>query len=93
MEFIRELLKGLPTLSRDTNPTAAAVIGFIAGGVGLAIYFRSLRDLVVPMVVVVLAIVLGSSVAGAGVIGGAALAGAYGYLRAVDSNQRRAAAA
>jgi hypothetical protein len=91
MDIIRELLKHMRTLDRDTNPTLAAGIGLLAGGVGLAIYFRSVADLFAPMALFLLAIVFNSSLAGAGVYGGVALAAVYGYLRANDSNERRAA--
>jgi hypothetical protein len=93
MDTIRELLRHMRTLDRDTNPTLAAGIGFFTGGIGLAIYFRSIADLFAPLMVCLLAVVFNSSLAGGGVIGGAALAALYGYLRASDSNERRAAAA
>jgi hypothetical protein len=91
MDIIRELLKHMRTLDRDTNPILAAGIGLLAGGLGLAIYFRSVADFFAPMALFLLAIVLNSSLAGAGVYGGIALAAVYGYLRANDSNERRAA--
>lgn len=34
-----------PMLQESKNPGLAAVIGVLTGGIGLAIYFKSLRDL------------------------------------------------
>ena len=92
MDIIRELLKHMRTLDRDTNPILAAGIGLLAGGLGLAEHrLPSVADFFAPMALFLVAIVFNSSLAGAGVYGGIALAAVYGYLRANDSNERRAA--
>jgi hypothetical protein len=92
MNTIDKWLERLPVLKRDTNPALAAVIGFLTGGIGLAIYFRSFTDCFAPVAAVVVALMLNSTLAGTGALGGAVLAALYGYLRALDSNARRQAA-
>jgi hypothetical protein len=87
-----------PPLTRPKNPGLAAVIGFLTGGIGLAIYFRSLRDLF-PVELVAMIVIVGSAIAGvepveawrwAGIP--AAIVGAsYCFWRAQSSNRRLAA--
>lgn len=69
----------------------ALLLGFLFGGIGLAIYFWSWRDLLVGVVigaaVVLIALAVGfeplpSSILAGGVVG------VYGRLRAIDSNER-----
>jgi hypothetical protein len=82
------LLDRLPPLKRERSPGVALVLGLLAGGIGIGIYFRSFLDGAVPLVVVILSAKLG----GSGVAFGAAIAGAYGALRAVSSNRQLAGA-
>jgi hypothetical protein len=84
--------KRLPPLGRPKHPGLAALIGILTGGIGLAIYFRSVRDLF-PVEVAGGLIVVASLVAGkdplllasfvAPVVGGL-----YGFWRAQSSNRR-----
>ena len=84
--------KHLPPLKRPKYPGLAALIGILTGGIGLAIYFRSVRDLF-PVEVAGGLIVVASLVAGkdplllasfvAPVVGGL-----YGFWRAQSSNRR-----
>ena len=88
--IMRRLAESFPPLARRTDPMAALVIGLVFGGLGLGIYFRSFRDAVAPvLIVIVLAALFGST---GGVMFGAALAGVYGFQRAESSNRRLAVA-
>lgn len=86
-----------PPLTRPRSPGLAALIGFLTGGIGLAIYFRSLPDLF-PVEVVATIVVVGSLIAGVELLEAwrlaaipAAIVGAsYGFWRAQSSNRRRA---
>ena len=89
------VLKKFPPLGKPKSPGLAALIGVLTGGIGLAIYFRSLRDLF-PVEVAVWLVAVGSLAAGidplhlaeivAPVVGGL-----YGFWRAQSSNRRLAA--
>jgi hypothetical protein len=92
METIMNWIRGLDPVGRDTHPNLACAIGFLFGGVGLAIYFRTVVDLVVPVAISLLALALVPAVGGFGLIAGAIMAALYGYQRAATSNANRAAA-
>jgi hypothetical protein len=78
----------LPVLKDNKDPGKAAVIGFVTGGIGLCIYFRSFIDALVP--VVYLAVVISFEQAAAfGPLLGAIVSGVYGYARVQNSNARR----
>jgi hypothetical protein len=74
----------LPTLRR-TSPQWAAAIGFVFGGIGLAIYFRSFVDFIAPIAIAIVAIILVGEV---GWLAGAIIAAIYGFSRSHDSNRR-----
>lgn len=89
------LLERFPPLGKPKNPGLAALVGVLTGGIGLAIYFRSLRDLF-PVEVAAALVIAGSLIAGtdplrlASVV--APIMGAlYGFCRAQSSNRRLAA--
>jgi len=98
MTVAETVQKHLPPLAKPKSPGLAAIIGVVFGGVGLAIYFRSLRDLL-PLEVVGFLVIVGSAIAGANpldvleVVGAPAaiFGGSYGYWRADSSNRRLAA--
>jgi hypothetical protein len=81
----------LPVLKDNKDPGRAAVIGFVTGGIGLSIYFRSFIDALVPVVwLVYLAVAIGFEQAAAfGPLPGAIASGVYGYARVQNSNARR----
>ena len=91
--MIKKWLEGLDPVGRDTHPNLACVIGFLFGGVGLAIYFRTVIDLVVPVAIVLFSFVSLQAVGAFGWLAGAIVAALYGYHRAATSNANRAAAA
>jgi hypothetical protein len=87
------LNRHLPPLSAEKNVGVATVIGILTGGIGLAIYFRSLRDfLAVDLTVglILVALAFGANPFEVGVVAGAVIGGLYGYWRAQSSNRRRA---
>lgn len=65
------------------SPGIAAVIGFVFGGIGLAIYFKNVVDLFFPIGV---AIAAGLILGGGGVLAGAIVAALYGFYRAHLAN-------
>jgi hypothetical protein len=88
----------LPPLAKPKHPGLAALIGVLTGGIGLAIYFWSLRDLL-PVELVGMLIIAASLIGGVepldavnvAAIPAAMLGGSYGYWRAASSNRRLAA--
>lgn len=87
IDAIDGLMRRLPVLSRETNPSLAAVLGFLLGGIGLGIYFRSVIDFFVPLAIAIaLSLMLGGDI---GWIGGALCATFWGYFRSTESNERR----
>ncbi|MEI2777483.1 MAG: hypothetical protein V9G19_16195 [Tetrasphaera sp.] len=67
----------------------AAVIGFLAGGIGLAIYFRNIIDLLLPLGIAIVAVaILGDP----GWLAGAVLSAIYGFYRVVEAEGRSDAA-
>lgn len=82
------MMDRLPVLFRVRNPGVAGLLGFCFGGIGLAIYFRSLVDLIIPVLLAILFAILFKNLAAAGWLAGAVVAGLYGISRAVSSNRR-----
>jgi hypothetical protein len=91
METIKKLLEMLDPVSRDTHPNLACVIGFLFGGLGLAIYFRTAVDFLIPVAITVAGLAAYSALGAFGILTGAVVAALYGYLRASTSNAMRAA--
>ena len=95
MDDLRKLAKwvwsNFPTL-RHTNPQLAAAVGFLFGGIGLAIYFRSFVDFVAPIAIAIIASLVVIKLVGADVqlgwLAGAIIASLYGLSRSQDSNRR-----
>jgi hypothetical protein len=84
IETIEKLMNSLPPIHARKNPSLALIIGFVAGGIGLAIYFRSVVDFVLPLgIAVATALLFGD----AGILGGAILSSLYGFFRASSSNK------
>jgi hypothetical protein len=90
MNWVESALRALPVLKKTKNPTTALIVGFLFGGVGLAIYFRKIIDFFIPVFAVIMLEIFYSQLRGNGelyVLGGAIVAAAYGYMRATSSNQ------
>lgn len=84
MGTLMDLFNRLPTLKKHKSENVAAILGFLFGGIGLAIYFWSIIDLLFPVVVV---IVLSIALKGGGWLIGAIFASFYGWFRARSSNE------
>ena len=90
LEAIQRIMENLPVLKARKDPTIACILGLVAGGVGLALYFWSFVDFVIPVAIAIACtLVFGD----AGILGGAVIAGLYGYFRVLNSNARLEAAA
>ena len=85
MDTVIALFKHLPRLKSRKSPMWALVVGILFGCVGCGIYFRSLTDLVILLI---LAIVVVPTM-GLGYPVVAVLTGLYSYCRAAESNERR----
>jgi hypothetical protein len=63
------------------------VRGFLCGGLGLGIYFKSFVDFLMPLALTIAAsVTLGK----AGWLAGSTICGTYGYYRALTSNGKLA---
>lgn len=79
---IEQAMHKLPPV-KGKNAGIACVIGFLFGGIGLAIYFKNIIDLVFPVIaLIVVSVWLGGDI---GFWGGALFAAAYGYFRVTTS--------
>lgn len=81
-------LTRLSPLNGKRNESLAAIIGFLFGGIGLAIYLRSVVDGLLPLLIVLVMPSLGVDSFSAILIGGI-IAALWGYFRVQDSNQRQ----
>ena len=89
------VLKKFPPLAKPKSPGLAALIGALTGGIGLAIYFRSLRDLfpvdVASGLVAVASLAAGVDPLHVAEIVAPVVGAVYGFWRAQSSNRRLAA--
>jgi hypothetical protein len=87
-----KLMDRLAPLHKTKSPGAAAVLGFLLGGFGLGLYFRSFIDFLFPIALVIVASVMWSGFANLdpqlGLLAGSIVASMWGYLRAENSNRR-----
>lgn len=82
-------------LRKECKPANAAIIGFLFGGIGLGLYFKSVIDFLIPVgftVATAIAAAMTTGQAGLGFLSGAMIAARWGYYRARQSNARLAAA-
>ena len=88
-DFLIGLMDNLSPLQGEKNPVLAGLIGFLFGGIGLGIYFKSLTDFLMLLAITIAAsVTLGE----AGIVAGATISGTYGYYRALTSNAKLATA-
>jgi hypothetical protein len=86
-KLVEFVAKNMPPLKRERNPMAAAVLGFLFGGIGLAIYLRSWVDAglaVASIIALDLAVSMGLGIEVLAVL---LALGQYGYVRAEASNR------
>jgi hypothetical protein len=86
-----KLFQNLPTLRGARSPALATVIGFLFGGIGLAVYFVSPVDAVFPIVIAIMTVGLTAARLHDPALGwflGASIAAIYGCIRASNSNSR-----
>jgi len=89
MDELTKLLERMPRLKRK-SANVAVVVGFLFGGIGLALYFRSVPDFFALILVVLITLSLVASLGQFGWLAGAPIAALYGYLRVEESNRRAA---
>lgn len=88
---MESLMRLLPPLRTRKNPTIAAIVGFVFGGIGIAIYCASLPDVFVCVLWVFLIVAtLPADVFSLGLPYIVAVLGTavYGYFRVSASNAR-----
>jgi len=84
IDDIEKLMKGLPPV-KGKSAGAACLIGFMFGGLGLAIYFRNVVDAFLPVgVAIVASVYVGVDI---GLLAGGIVAALYGYRRVQLSEQ------
>lgn len=84
---IWSIMYRLPPFARRRSSLLAGTIGFLLGGIGLALYLRSLVDAVVPIAVAVGAAFLVSRIGGPAWFIGAGICALYGFFRVESSNR------
>ena len=91
-EWIDKILNKLHVLHAKKSENLSALLGFLFGGIGLGIYFRSFIDVLIPVVTLVVLTALSERAADVaatyGWLMGAIFSSLYGYLRARNSNER-----
>jgi hypothetical protein len=96
LEIAKSLFGRMAPLSQARNPQAAALLGFLFGGIGLGVYFRSFVDFLVPILITVLVFMFVPAVLQldewTAMLLGSIISALWGYFRALDSNARQAVA-
>ena len=80
---VENLMRQLPPPAKQRNENLACLIGFLFGGIGLAIYLRTVVDFVFP-VAIGLALLL---IYPPTILAGAVIAALYGYFRVKFANE------
>jgi hypothetical protein len=83
IDAIEKMMKGLPPVS-GKSAGVACIVGFVFGGIGLAVYFRSVVDAFFPLGVALALMFVGG--ADIGWLAGAVVAALYGYFRVQTSD-------
>lgn len=95
-DWVDKILDRLNVLHAAKNENIAAAVGFLFGGIGLGIYFRSFIDVVIPIVTFVVLTYISQTAADIATtyswLAGAIFASLYGYARVRNSNARLAKA-
>ena len=88
IQIADRMIKILPPV-KGKSPGVACVIGLLAGGIGLAIYFRNIVDAVLPLGLFIVLIAVNDAILGLGSIAGMIFAALYGYYRVHLSNTQQ----
>jgi hypothetical protein len=81
---IKEALTRLPPIRDKKNPLIAGLLGFLLGGLGLGLYFRSWADFIVPILVFM---GLSIMIPGLGSVAAILFATGWGVVRALASGE------
>lgn len=82
---VEKMMMRLPPV-RGKSAAVACLVGFMFGGIGLAVYFRNVVDVFFPIAVAIAAsLVIGLDV---GWLAGALVSALYGYFRVQLSEQQ-----
>jgi hypothetical protein len=90
MQFLYNQLTKLPPLHKKKDPAWAIVVGFLTGGIGLGVYFRSLLDALIPVLLFVGVLVFCQQAQVLGWTLGPIVVAVYGFARVQESNERLA---
>ena len=82
------LIDNMPPLKSKKDPTIAAVAGFALGGIGLALYFGTLVDFLVPVFIWIVMMVVALPTGETLLITAPVFCAIFGYRRAKSSNAR-----
>jgi hypothetical protein len=85
LDFISKLMDKMEPLKDEKNPNVACLIGFLLGGIGLGIYFKSVVDFILLLGILLATVFVFGD---AGFVAGAVIAALYGYFRVLNSNER-----
>jgi hypothetical protein len=99
IDALWRIMERIPSLKRRTRPWLAATLGFFFSGFGIGLYFRTLPDVLVAIVLALPFAYAGSQLPDESEQAAdaslpwwvwvfAALTGLYGFLRAASSNRR-----
>jgi hypothetical protein len=58
IELATKLWRFVRPVGRMTSPALAAILGFLLGGISLAIYFRTVADFLVPVAIAIACLLL-----------------------------------
>lgn len=89
IDAIEKMIRTLPPPRKGANPGVACLIGFLFGGLGLAIYLRTVVDFFFTIAIFCATLVIAPQVATLlGWLGGAIIASLYGYFRVEIGNRQ-----
>jgi hypothetical protein len=78
-------MRQLPAPAQRRDANVACLVGFLFGGIGLAIYLRTVIDLILPLGIGLLLFAVHPG--GASILAGAVIAALYGYFRVKIANE------
>jgi hypothetical protein len=87
-KLLYDQLGKLPLLHEKKDPAWAIVVGFLLGGIGLGVYFRSLLDVLIPILLFVGVFVFCQQAQVLGWALGPTVVAVYGFARVQESNER-----